>query len=142
MGVKSSKSSVPIHDSEIIVHGYLHELQQEMKLLNIPPLIMSTCLVFYKDEDFFVPTDLGYYAFEDNNKTTKKLFGKEFTIWQPRVKSNVSIDFKIPLIATWTIKINQCSISRRNCPRMAVGLQFEKLDLYIENDGGVHGKTG
>ena len=93
--------------SQTIISGYLHLIQKELNLINIPPLVVHACFQFHGkvDESFESRFPLNNFDFDfgDNNKQIMlpSLSGQvQWAVGTAKFNPNHSI------IATWTFKIH------------------------------------
>ena len=96
-----------INKTEYKVYGYIHRLQKQLKIINLPPIIPFTCLQFARDEDYLWSSNK-YFTLTNDNKTVTRTKFRD--AWGNHAIGNKVIDINIPLIARWTIKIEKCKI--------------------------------
>ena len=129
------------------ITGYLRRLSKICNLYNIPELVISVCLAFYINIDYFKYQDEEHeFHFSDNNSTITKI--KDFWDacyvdiveglgWSSLRFGEFAVDSIKSLIVTWTIKINKCieyskGINIGICPTNVedVDLQYDHYGLF------------
>lgn len=103
-----------------LVHGYIHEMEKELKMMSIPMIIISKCILYTKDAEYFV-SDSKIESCKHIKLTNNKL-----TISTDGLASNNMhnvtdlgafchqlIDINKYKIAKWKLKIDYCD--KRQC---------------------------